>query len=54
MAAINGGPRGREYSRRFYKLQEALPTHYHLVVNADLLTIAQAVGVVLTTAQSPG
>jgi hypothetical protein len=44
----------REYLRRFYELQEELPTHYDLVVNTDLLTIAQAVSVVLPAAQSPG
>ena len=44
----------REYFRRFYKLQEELPTHYDLIVNTDLLTIAQAVRVVLAAAQSPG
>lgn len=42
----------REYFRRFYKLKEELPTHYDLVVNTDLLTIAQAVSVVLAAAQS--
>ena len=43
----------REYFRRFYKLHEELPTHYDLVVNTDLLTIVQAVSVVLAAARSP-
>ncbi len=42
-----------EYFRRFYKLQEELPTHYDLVINTDVLTTAQAVAVILTAAQAP-
>jgi cytidylate kinase len=43
----------REYFRRFYKLQEELPTHYDLVINTDALTTAGAVAVVLAAAQAP-
>ncbi len=42
----------QEYFRRFYKLQEELPTHYDLVINTDVLTTAQAVAVILTAAQA--
>jgi cytidylate kinase len=43
----------REYFRLFYKLEEELATHYDLVVNTDVLTTAQAVGVVLAAARAP-
>lgn len=43
----------REYFQRFYKLPEELATHYDLVVNTDVLTIAQAADVVLAAAGAP-
>jgi cytidylate kinase len=43
----------QEYFKRFYKLQQELPTHYDLVINTDVLTTAQAVAVVLAAAQAP-
>jgi cytidylate kinase-like protein len=43
----------REYFRRFYKLDEETATDYDLVVNTDVLTTAQAVGVVLAAARAP-
>lgn len=42
-----------EYFKRFYKLQQELPTHYDLVINTDVLTTTQAVAVVLAAAQAP-
>ncbi len=42
----------RDYLQRFYKLADELPTHYDLVINTDKLTVEQAVGVVLSAAQS--
>ncbi len=32
----------RDYLRRFYDVDEELPTHYDLVVNTDVLSIEQA------------
>lgn len=42
-----------EYFQRFYKLQGELPTHYDLVINTDVLTVAQAASVVLAAVQTP-
>jgi cytidylate kinase len=42
-----------EYFKRFYKVQQELPTHYDLVINTDALTTTQAVAVVLAAAQAP-
>jgi uncharacterized protein len=36
----------RDYLRRFYDVDEELPTHYDLVVNTDVLTAEQAADVV--------
>jgi hypothetical protein len=40
-----------DYFRRFYKVQEELPTHYDLVINTDALSTTQAVAVVLAAAR---
>jgi hypothetical protein len=32
----------RDYLRRFYDVEEELPTHYDVIVNTDLLSIEQA------------
>ena len=42
-----------EYFRRFYKVDQELPTHYDLVINTDVLTPEQAATVVLAAAQTP-
>jgi cytidylate kinase len=36
----------RDYLKRFYKVEEELPTHYDLVVNTDVLSIEQAADLV--------
>jgi cytidylate kinase len=41
-----------EYFKRFYKLQQELPTHYDLVINTDVLTTAQAAAVIVAAAQA--
>ena len=41
----------RDYLRRFYQVQEELPTHYDLVVNTDSLTPAQAAHLVTAAAK---
>ena len=40
-------PCRRDYLKRFYELDEELPTHYDLVVNTDVLTLEQAAGLVV-------
>ena len=39
-----------DYLRRFYSIDEELPTHYDLVVNTDALTIEQAADIVALAA----
>ena len=36
----------RDYLKRFYKIDEELPTHYDLVVNTDVLSVEQAADLV--------
>ena len=40
----------RDYLKRFYDVDEELPTHYDLVVNTDVLPIEQAVELVTKAA----
>ena len=40
----------RDYFRRFYEIDEELPTHYDLVVNTDVLTAGQAAEVIVCAA----
>lgn len=42
------------YFRRFYQLDEELPTHYDLVVNTDRLPPEQAVAIIVAAAGGPG
>ena len=42
----------RDYLRRFYDVDEELPTHYDLVVNTDVLTVEQAADLVARAALS--
>jgi hypothetical protein len=37
----------RDYLRRFYEIDEELPTHYDLVVNTDRLTVEEAARLVV-------
>jgi cytidylate kinase len=39
------------YFQRFYSIEEELPTHYDLVVNTDVLTVDDAVDIVVSAAQ---
>jgi len=39
------------YFQRFYHIEEELPTHYDLVVNTDVLTVDDAVDIVVSVAQ---
>jgi cytidylate kinase len=40
----------RDYLKRFYDVDEELPTHYDLVVNTDVLSVEQAAELVSTAA----
>jgi cytidylate kinase len=42
----------RDYFKTFYEVREEQPIHYDLVVNTDLLSPQQAVGVVLAAARA--
>ena len=42
----------RDYLKRFYAIDEELPTHYDLVVNTDVLTVEQAADLVSRAAMS--
>lgn len=42
----------RDYLRRFYDLDEELPTHYDLVLNTDVLSVEQAATLVAQAASS--
>jgi cytidylate kinase len=42
----------RDYLKRFYEIDEELPTHYDLVVNTDVLTVEQAADLVCRAASS--
>jgi uncharacterized protein len=49
--AVQDSDKGRrDYLRRFYDVDEELPTHYDLVVNTDVLTAEQAADVVAQAA----
>ncbi len=41
----------REYLRRFYEVGRELPTHYDLVVNADVLSVRLAARLVASAAK---
>lgn len=41
-----------DYFRRFYRLSEELPTHYDLVINTDVLSVAQAAQAILAVARA--
>lgn len=40
----------QEYFKRFYQIDQELPTHYDLVINTDALTPARATKIILTGA----
>jgi cytidylate kinase len=40
----------REYFRRFYSVDEELPTHYDLVINTDVLSPAEASAMIAAAA----
>jgi cytidylate kinase len=42
----------RDYLRRFYEIDDELPTHYDLVVNTDVLSVEQAAELVSQAASS--
>jgi cytidylate kinase len=42
----------RDYLKRFYGIDEELPTHYDLVVNTDVLTVERAADLVSRAAMS--
>ena len=42
----------RDYFRKFYGIQEELPTRYDLVINTDALTPGQAADIIVSAAQS--
>lgn len=42
----------RDYLKRFYDVDEELPTHYDLIVNTDVLSVEQAAQVVLQAGSS--
>ena len=42
----------REYLRRFYNVQQELPTHYDLMINTDVLTVSEAAQVIVSAAKS--
>jgi uncharacterized protein len=42
----------RDYLKRFYQVDEELPTHYDLVVNTDVLSVEQAADLVTRAATS--
>lgn len=42
----------RDYFRRFYQIEEELPTHYDLVINTDVMSPEQAVSLIVSVAQS--
>jgi len=49
--AVRDSDKGRrDYLKRFYDVDEELPTHYDLVVNTDVLTAEQAADVVARAA----
>jgi cytidylate kinase len=49
--AVRDSDRGRrDYLKRFYDVDEELPTHYDLVINTDVLTADQAAEVVARAA----
>ncbi len=50
--AIEDSDRERaRFFRRFYNLEEELPTHYDIVVNTDVLTVEEAAKVVISVAK---
>ena len=42
----------RDYLKRFYEIDEELPTHYDLVVNTDVLSVERAADLVSRAAAS--
>ena len=42
----------RDYLKRFYKIDEELPTHYDLIVNTDVLSVEQAADLISRAAAS--
>jgi cytidylate kinase len=41
----------RDYFRRFYKLEQELPTHYDLTLSTDVLTAAEAAAAIVAAAR---
>ena len=51
-AAVRNSDRERaDYFRRFYEIDEELPTHYDIVVNTDTLGPEQAVNLIVAAAR---
>jgi cytidylate kinase len=42
----------RDYLKRFYDVDEELPTHYDLVVNTDVLSVEQAAELIAQASSS--
>ena len=42
----------RDYLKRFYEIDEELPTHYDLIVNTDVLSVERAADLVSRAAAS--
>ena len=50
-AAVRNSDRERaDYFRRFYALEQELPTHYDLVINTDQIVPEQAVNLIVAAA----
>ncbi len=41
----------RDYIKRFYQIEEELPTHYDLLINTDTLTTEQAAHIIVSAAR---
>lgn len=41
----------RDYIKRFYQIEEELPTHYDLLINTDTLTAEQAAHIIVSAAR---
>ena len=41
-----------DYFKRFYKISHEEPTHYDLVINTDVLTVDQTVGIIASAAEA--
>lgn len=44
----------RDYIKRFYQIDEELPTHYDLLINTDTLTTEQGANIIVSAAKGGG